>query len=176
MGLRPPPAPPTPPRATRPAARVHVAPPHPAPPTPHPHPSPGGGGVRNYNYYSAPPLIGGYGGFGGFGYPGMGFGYGGGVMAGPVFIGGGGGLFNILFFMASGRGVARCRGGVQRHGEGRGGTRRLPCTAGALPPRPHAHCPPLRLFQMFASIVVSAIRNIGRKDARDSDDDDDGFY
>ena len=175
MGLRPPPAPPTPPRATRPAARVHVAPPHPAPPTPHPHPSPGGGGVRNYNYYSAPPLIGGYGGFGGFGYPGMGFGYGGGVMAGPVFIGGGGGLFNILFFMASGRGCA-VPGWRPEARRGTGG--RAPASAhGWRPPAPPTRSlPTAPSFQMFASIVVSAIRNIGRKDARDSDDDDDGFY
>ncbi|BDA42144.1 hypothetical protein COCOBI_03-0290 [Coccomyxa sp. Obi] len=52
-----------------------------------------GPSVRNYNYYSAPPLVGGYG-YGGYGY-------GGGLSifpATPIFFGGGG-LFNILIFM-----------------------------------------------------------------------------
>ncbi|CAL8468171.1 g7710 [Coccomyxa elongata] len=56
-----------------------------------------GPSVRNYNYYSAPPLVGGYGGYGYGGY-----GYGGGGLsifpAAPIFFGGGG-LFNILIFM-----------------------------------------------------------------------------
>ncbi len=53
-----------------------------------------GPSVRNYNYYSAPPLVGGY---GGYGYGG----YGGGLSifpASPIFFGGGG-FFNILIFM-----------------------------------------------------------------------------
>lgn len=48
----------------------------------------GGGGVRNYNYYAAPPLIGGY----GYGMP---F-FGGGIGFMPFGIGG---LFNILLLM-----------------------------------------------------------------------------
>ncbi|KAK9901550.1 hypothetical protein WJX75_001577 [Coccomyxa subellipsoidea] len=53
-----------------------------------------GPAVRNYNYYSAPPLVGGYGGYG--------YGYGGGGISlfptVPIFFGGGG-LFNIIIFM-----------------------------------------------------------------------------
>ncbi len=49
----------------------------------------GGGGVRNYNYYSAPPIISPYG-FGGYGM-------GGGIGFFPVF--GLGSLFNILIIM-----------------------------------------------------------------------------
>ncbi len=56
-----------------------------------------GPSVRNYNYYSAPPLVGGYGGYGYGGY-----GYGGGGLsifpAAPIFFGGGG-FFNIIIFM-----------------------------------------------------------------------------
>ena len=51
-----------------------------------------GPAVRNYNYYSAPPLVGGYG---------MG-GYGGGLTFAPSFgvpLFYGGGFFNILIFM-----------------------------------------------------------------------------
>ncbi len=55
-----------------------------------------GPSVRNYNYYSAPPLVGGYGGYG--------YGYGGGGISlfptMPIFFGGGG-LFNILILMVS---------------------------------------------------------------------------
>jgi uncharacterized membrane protein len=53
-----------------------------------------GGSVRNYNYYSAPPLIGGY----GYGMP---YGYGGGglLLGGPSVLVGGGGFFNLIFFM-----------------------------------------------------------------------------
>ena len=51
-----------------------------------------GPSVRNYNYYSAPPLVGGYG-YGG---------YGGGLTLAPSFgvpLFYGGGFFNILIFM-----------------------------------------------------------------------------
>lgn len=53
-----------------------------------------GPSVRNYNYYSAPPLVGGYGGYG--------YGYGGGISIFPSFgvpLFYGGGIFNILIFM-----------------------------------------------------------------------------
>lgn len=53
--------------------------------------------MRNYNYYSAPPLVGGYGGYGygGYGYSGGGLSI---FPATPIFFGGGG-LFNILILM-----------------------------------------------------------------------------
>jgi uncharacterized membrane protein len=53
----------------------------------------GGGGVRNYNYYSAPPIVSPYG-YGGFG---MGYGMGGGIGFFPVV--GLGSFFNILIVM-----------------------------------------------------------------------------
>ena len=54
----------------------------------------GGTSIRNYNSYSAPPLIGGY----GYGMP---YGYGGGglLLGGPSVVVGGGGFFNLIFFM-----------------------------------------------------------------------------
>jgi uncharacterized membrane protein len=58
-------------------------------------PSGGGGGVRNYNYYSAPPIISPFGGYG-MGYGGYGMG-GGGLFLSPVF--GIGSLFNIFILM-----------------------------------------------------------------------------
>lgn len=48
--------------------------------------------VRNYNYYSAPPLVSPW----GFGFPGFGFGYGG-VGVFPMF--GFGTIFNIIVLM-----------------------------------------------------------------------------
>jgi uncharacterized membrane protein len=52
----------------------------------------------SYNYYAAPPLVGGYGGFAPWGF--SPFGYGGYGFAGPgLVVGGGGGLFfNLIFF------------------------------------------------------------------------------
>ena len=74
------PPPPSPPSLLQPSSFHFQSPPPSAGPS--------------YNYYSAPPLIGGYGGFSPF-FPGYGYGFGGPALV----LGGGGGLFfNLIFF------------------------------------------------------------------------------